>query len=327
MIEDLDHMEIDRDQAWRAVKFLRAYASTCLQEVESAEIRSSMDRDDAIAEERTGEAGTHAAGMVAAEIPLADAASALREAGQWLLYLDPAAGRDSLRDAAALYSRLGFPYGYYLHVVTGSWAADPPMPLFKAALEELRHVSTPDAEGNERDANMPREVERRLKEALRHPQQQAYLLLASAGSPAVAEAFPDHLQDAIYQSPNRDGVLPVGSLGTPVRRFWAIAQALASGDPQEVKTIARHLAAMANSYAETMSLAQVNGYLWANAAAPVDVGDLEIAGIAALSAHRYGAQALLEAMAVSAVSETGMAPVRAGIDLATEDELWHSHRV
>lgn len=327
MIEDLDRMEIDRDQAWRAVRFLRAYASTCLHEVESSGIRSSVDRKDAIAEERTGEPSADVSGTVSAEIPLADAASALREAGQWLLYLDPAAGRGSLRDAAALYSRLGFPYGYYLHVVTGSWALDPPMPLFQAALEELRRVVMPDVEANGRGGYMPREVERGLREALRHPQQQAYLLLASAGSPTVAEAFRGHLQNVIYQSPNRDGVLPVGSLGTPVRRFSAIAQALASGDSREVKTIARHLAAMTNGYAETMSLAQANGYLWANAAAPVDVGDLDIAGIAALSARRYGAEALLEAMAVSVVNEIGMAPVRAGIDLVTEEEPWRYHGV
>lgn len=85
---------------------------------------------------------------------------------------------------------------------------------------------------------------------------------------------------------------------------------------------------MANSYAETMSLAQVNKYLWANTAAPVDVGDLDIAGIAALSTRRYGAEALLDAMHGLLVNETGMAPVRAGIDLVTElteEEPWHYH--
>jgi hypothetical protein len=204
---------------------------------------------------------------------------------------------------------------------------NPPMPLFAAALEELRDVSMPDAEANGRNGNSPREVQRGLREALRHPQQQAYLLLAGAGSPTAAEAFPDLLRNVMYQSPNRDGVLPVGSLGTPVRRFWAIAQALASGDSYEVNTIGRHLAAMANSYAETMSLAQVNRYVWANAAAPVDVGDLDIAGIAALSARRYGAKPLLESMANSFVNEIGMAPVRAGIDLAAEEEPRHYHGI
>ncbi|MCM3487569.1 hypothetical protein [Kocuria rosea] len=324
MIEDLDHMEIDRDQALRAVKFLRAYASTCLREVESSEIRSPADRENTLAWEQHGEPGADESGSIPAEIPLADAASALREAGQRLLYLDPPAGRDSLREAAALYSRLGLPYGYYLHVVTGSWAVDPPMPLFRA-FDELHRVVVPRTESNERGANMPRDIQRGLREALRHPQQQAYLLLASAGSPTVAEVFHDGLQDVIYQSPNRDGVLPVGSLGTPVRRFWAIAQALDSGNFEEVVTIARHLTAMANSYAETMSLAQVNRHLWANAAAPVDVGDLDIAGVAALTARRYGAGTLLEAMADSMDDGIGMAPVRAGIDLATGDEHWPFH--
>lgn len=46
MIEDLDSMGIDRNQASRAVTFLRAYASTCLREVEISEMRNSVDRGD-----------------------------------------------------------------------------------------------------------------------------------------------------------------------------------------------------------------------------------------------------------------------------------------
>jgi hypothetical protein len=52
----------------------------------------------------------------------------------------------------------------------------------------------------------------------------------------------------------------------------------------------------------------------------VDVGDVDIAGISALAARRFGASALLAQMAeqapASADFSVGMAPVMAGISLA-----------
>lgn len=54
---------------------------------------------------------------------------------------------------------------------------------------------------------------------------------------------------------------------------------------------------MARQYSETMALAQVNRYLWRNAAPPVDVGDLDIAGIAALLVRAFGSDVVLREMA------------------------------
>jgi hypothetical protein len=324
LIEDLDRMKIDPDKAFRAARFLRAYASTSLQEAEGSGIPRPVDQENFTADkgfnESRAEASSGATDTTTDRILLADAATALREAAQWLLYFDPAAARESLLDAGALYSRLELPYGYYLHVMAGPWAVDPPMSVFAGALEELHQIVLPGSEPTNHDSNRSREAEHALTEALHHPQQQAYLLLASAGSPAVADALHDQLGAMIGHSPNRDGVIPVGALGTPVRRLWAISAALAADRSEEVETIARHLAAMASDYAETMDLAQANSYLWSNAASPVDVGDLDIAGIAALTTRRYGADALLTAMEDSKVNEIGMAPVRAGIDLAIEED-------
>ena len=89
------------------------------------------------------------------------------------------------------------------------------------------------------------------------------------------------------------------------------------GSPQ---VVADHLAGMARRYAETMSLAQVNTHLWRHAAAPVDVGDIDVAGIAALAAHRFGVDTLLHSLQEAGVSAErhpiAMAPIEAGVDMA-----------
>ena len=52
--------------------------------------------------------------------------------------------------------------------------------------------------------------------------------------------------------------------------------------------VTRDLAGMAKSYAETIDSAMVNERLWFNAAAPVDVGDVDTTAIALLAARRLG---------------------------------------
>jgi hypothetical protein len=46
---------------------------------------------------------------------------------------------------------------------------------------------------------------------------------------------------------------------------------------------------MSERYAESIELARVNDYLWNHAAAPIDAGDIDIAGIVALTVSRFGA--------------------------------------
>jgi hypothetical protein len=122
-----------------------------------------------------------------------------------------------------------------------------------------------------------------------HPQQQAYLLLACTSLWRRLDLEPDLLRIIVEQSPHRRGVAPVGALGTPLRQYWDIARRfLDSSDEESARTVAADLARMASAYAEAINSAMANERLWFNAAAPVDVGDIDIIAIALVSAGRLG---------------------------------------
>ncbi len=86
------------------------------------------------------------------------------------------------------------------------------------------------------------------------------------------------------------------------------------GHPDSPDVIAEHLAAMAARYAEAMHSAQVSEYLWRTGLAPVDIGDIDLAGITTLAARRFG-PAVLEQLA-ERVGPVGATPILAGLDLA-----------
>src|SRR5207249_2257030 len=91
------------------------------------------------------------------------------------------------------------------------------------------------------------------------------------------------------QSPHRRGVVPIGSLGTPMRVYWDISRhLLESSDERAAVGVARDIAGMSRSYAEKIDSAMVNQKLWFNAAAPVDVGDIDISAITMIAARRLG---------------------------------------
>ena len=82
----------------------------------------------------------------------------------------------------------------------------------------------------------------------------------------------------------------------------------------------RHLVAMCQVYEEAISLARTNDYLWRNAAAPVDIADLDIAGIAALATRQFDVDrlegALAEATLGRGLGPIARVPVELGILLA-----------
>lgn len=89
--------------------------------------------------------------------------------------------------------------------------------------------------------------------------------------------------------PHCRGVAPIGALGTPLRQYWDIARRfLGTADEETARTVAADLARMADVYAEAINSAMANERLWFNAAAPVDVGDIDITAIALISARRLG---------------------------------------
>jgi len=248
----------------------------------------------------------------------AEAADSLREAAQWALLLrDAGNAARLLAEAGALYLRMGLPYGLYLLTAAGVRHQQSELNMFADQLQRATSLTRPaDQEQPIPDPGRDGDL------AVLQPQQQAYLVLAASGSLVVAERSAEELATLLYTSPLRDGVLEVGALGTPIRELWEIAIQLSQQEP-DVKPIAAQLSRMADRYSGAMELAQTNDYLWENGAAPVDVVDLEIAGIAAIAARRLERGQLLNQLApVTDLDSVAGVPISAGLALAS----WHDDR-
>lgn len=299
--QNLRDMNLPEERVRSIIQFLDAYANTTLAELDEL---LGRDKEGEVPARNPSITDDQAFGLVA------DAATTLRELGQWLLYLDVEDARDALRRSGQLFYGLGQGFGLYLMVVAAQTKDEVQHGLFRAPLTTL-------VEG-------PTDEQARWS-ALRHPQQQAYLVLAATGHPVHTSALAKSLGTVLETSMHREGVVPVGALGTPIRRLWAVARHLYNPTPEALQVIAAHLSVMCRNYAETMALAQVNTHLWSHGAAPVDVGDIDIAGIAALAARQYSGDALLGALADGGLllgrDSIALAPVEAGIALA---EPWRT---
>jgi hypothetical protein len=294
--EHLESLGLDPDQVDNTVRFHQAYAATAVAELESTD----SDDPDLMFTLR------------------ADAATALREAGQWALLLDPAPAVPLLRQAGTRFFELGQAFGSFLEVLAGGPRRDANSFVLGKALRDMSDVPRDDDYGPE-DEYQP------MPEIHLQQQQQAYLVMA-ASAVATADQAPDErglgsvLLENLETSPHNTGVLPVGSLGTPIHRFWSVARHLLGSSGRDVFEIARHLVAMCQSYEETISLARANDYLWRNGAAPVDIADLDIAGIAALTTRRFDRDRLQGALADATLGRglgaIAMVPVELGMSLA-----------
>ena len=295
---DLERMNLDPDQVERRTDFLESYANTAGRELEAiAEPGTSLERSRVSSE-----------GPDRQWILTMDAASALREAASWAIYFNTYRAITLLNRAGYLYRSVDMAFGSFLLTVAGT----PPLEELGSDIGLLAQVQgRTDPSGR---AAIP--------DSLHHPQQQVYLLLACAGmadkmagyrrpqSLAEVSSYRQTLHEIATESPIRQGVVPFGSLGIPVRVPWDIGIHLLqdydseSPDPDDSEslvTVARYLAVLCRRYAETMELATVNDYLWSNAAAPVDVGDIDVIGIAALAAAHFGSEEI-----VASVSRLGV---------------------
>ncbi|QUQ65563.1 hypothetical protein [Kutzneria sp. CA-103260] len=287
--QHLESLGLDPGQVRNAIRFHRAYAETALAELESA---GSDDADLAFTLR-------------------ADAASALREAAQWALLLDPVPATRLLRRAGDQFLQLGQAFGAYLEVLAGGGKRGADPVVLAQALRDMSDRPRDDVE----DEYQP------MPEIRFQQQQQAYLVVAASAVATQADGRADAdrayssrdvlgsaLGENLETSAHSTGVLPVGSLGTPIHRFWSVARNLLGDSGQDVFEIARHLVAMCQAYEEAISLARANDYLWRNGAAPVDIADLDIAGISALTVRRFDGDRL-EAALADATLGRGLSPI------------------
>jgi hypothetical protein len=131
---------------------------------------------------------------------------------------------------------------------------------------------------------MPVEADRFERRDLTHPQQQAYLFVAAAGTPELADEFREELAAIAALPAMRSGTAPVGALGAPVQTYVRAGLALMDHDPESA--LLRALVAMSLRFDEAASLAASNRYLWRNASAPIDIPDLDIVTLVALGVGR-----------------------------------------
>ena len=274
---DLERMNLDLDRVRSRADFLESYANTTGRELENVPGFTDFSETP---EEDAGQSDTR-------WLLTMDAASALREAASWAIYFDVDRARALLNRAGFLYRSVDMAFGSFLLAVAGS-----------APLDELPNDIGLLTRAQGKDSQT---APSSIPDSLHHPQQQAYLLLACAGmadqminykrpySVDQSSRYRQELHSIASESPIRQGVLPFGSLGTPVRVPWDIGvHLLQESNPESLNIVARHLTSLCRRYAETMDLATVNDYLWSHAAAPVDVGDIEVIGIAALAAVHFG---------------------------------------
>ncbi|MEV0370606.1 hypothetical protein AB0I10_12355 [Streptomyces sp. NPDC050636] len=267
-------MRIDPERVSSAVEFFESYANSCL-----AELNSLGDKGISSPIRNAPDGGRW--------IVLSDAASALRTASEWAMLSDPDRALALLDRCGTLLHELNYPFGSFLKVVAGPWFENPPISNFGQWIEDVVHVS-----GLEGDRHRDTENGSGIPATLLHPQQQAYLVMAAVSSPLVSSEFRTPLQQIILRSPHRVGVTPVGALGTPIRRFWAVAEALTIGGSEGAAVVAEHLAEMSQKYAESAELAMTNEYCWRNAASPIDIVDVDVTGIVVSAARILGSRAL-----------------------------------
>ncbi|MBB1157713.1 MULTISPECIES: hypothetical protein [Amycolatopsis] len=290
--EDLQALGLSIGQVRSAAKFHEACAQTSL-----TELRTIARQSQPAEQERLNDIQF---------MLRANAASALREAAQWRLLLSPASALSRLSQAGALFQALGQPFGYYLKSMAGSLDKQDP-----GRISDLMYVMYAELTGEPLD--LPEFLG--ISEIRAHPQQQAYLIVtASSLETRTARQF---TQAAARRSPHRSGVIPVGSLGTPIAKYWSVASHLLGGEPDDAFAIARLLHSMCRVYGETMEMARSNEYLWTNASAPVDVADLDISGLTAFSVRRFGPSTMADMFAETGrLDPLARIPLDLGVSLA-----------
>ncbi|MEV5841364.1 hypothetical protein AB0M32_05265 [Streptomyces sp. NPDC051985] len=209
---------------------------------------------------------------------LVEAASAYRLAGQWRLLVAPKRGVELLLESASVLDRADLMYGHYLRA---SLAPDTARDRLSSWTDQLLRT-----DGRPHDEPGP--PAREPDEILGHVQQQAYLLLACAALTTPGSSQATELRSFADRSPHRDGVVPMGSMAMPVRTFWNLALNMLSPETESAaRSYAGTLTELSRAYARTVDLARANTRTWSNAAAPIDVTDLDLIGTVAMGVRRF----------------------------------------
>jgi hypothetical protein len=279
----LETLQLERDKVETAADFFEAYATRVLSQLEDG---------------------------VADEVALVDAASSLRAAGQWAMFFDPRRAARLFTQSASIWHDMGYGFGTFVLAAIAPSFLDRNDLIFR--LTQMAQTYSQETVIQQSSAER-----QETPEPLLHPQQQAYLLLAGAAMWRRLEIPLDLLRVVGDQSPHRRGVAPIGALGTPLRIYWEIARSFLDNDDENTAgLVARDLASMGVSYAQAIDSAMANERLWFNAAAPVDVGDIDAVAIGLIAARRLGSGRIRQHMQIA--MEDLNATARVPLELANE---------
>ncbi|MFJ6677466.1 hypothetical protein ACIQMJ_40755 [Actinosynnema sp. NPDC091369] len=206
-------------------------------------------------------------------------ASAYRMAAQYAALVDPTAAARLAFRASIAYLEAGLPFGAMVAVgLMGRRAA-----VTGALVDRIRAMTTGFS-------------------AL-DPVQRVYLLLTLVGHPVLADNFESAVPD-VARNLAAHGLHPVGAHGVPLADHFELALALfrtgrrpdlvAPVDDVEGPEVFDHLVAIGRRRAAALRVAQGNDYLWRNAAAPVDLVDLEEVSMTGLILNRLGGRRWLD---------------------------------
>lgn len=132
-------MGLSPSRITKAVEFLEAYAIRTMSELE--EVVAPQGRPTDTEAYLDSNAYSETTQTDHAYTLMADAATAYREAGQWMMLMDPIDAARLLAESGRLYYRLGHPFGLYLNAVAGTWRdAKPPREQFGNAIAVLGRV-------------------------------------------------------------------------------------------------------------------------------------------------------------------------------------------
>jgi hypothetical protein len=204
-------------------------------------------------------------------------ASAYRTAAQYAALVDPPAAARLAMRASSAYMEAGLPFGAMMAV---------------GLMGDRTAITT---------VSVDRILEMTTGFSALDPVQRMYLLLALVGHPVLADVFAKVRRDMV-RNLEAHRLHPVGAHGVPLADHLALASTLNATERQQYEAAApaddvdypaevfEHLAVIGRRSAEALRVAQDNDYLWENAAAPVDLVDLEDVAMTGLILNRLGGQ-------------------------------------
>lgn len=313
----LETLQLEATRVESASRFLESYAQMCLEERADADARLKR-----LAE-------LHPASVLYRERwnLQVEAASSLLEAGQWAMLTDSARALRLWRRAGQLYRETDFGFGYYLSAITrADHVADTQVTDDNLSRELTTRLRDLAIYSHIADRERYKEARPELPDPLRHPQQQAYLVLAAStlASPIKDSELRHFLSSLLEQSPHRSGVTPVGALSIPISTWWEIAALLMRREPRSLNRLAQIMSDIGRRYEESIRLAMMNQYLWRNAASPVDVGSFDIAALTISAVRAFDPVASVDEVdhelrrGITDANPLASGQVEMAIDLASE---------